>query len=451
MMESTRRDVTVLVPLSKGNPDKEENLRKCPTVQVKNVIFDSIHEKENLMDYVQRLKKVVSENNVSVVLPTSDVSTFVHAALARDFAHIPGPSVESCYLAFHKPYTRQHLDLGETPTAYDVLDLDSPTLFQDAERALEKVGLPAFVKSATATLAYGLKKIENYDDLKDALEDFKTMRDKNPDCLTSPSAAFYRDYFKEYLDVQKYPLALRDVVLVEPFLDAETLCTADGCVVDGKLVHWTITDELQYDGHEAKFTSMLGPTNEPQDIQTRMWRIYDRIMDRMIQAGFNDGYTNIEIFKMKDGTLRLCEVNARGSRLVQGIYKQVYRNANQDYVYLSAGTGIVPVTPPPTGRHGVAYMAKFLGLERPGNLMDFDKITQLKSDPDVHIEPYFGRDDAVPDIPGSAGCDICSVVAFGNDRRAMMKKLVEVLRLIVKKPERLAYPVSEENMMSILY
>ncbi|XP_066263208.1 uncharacterized protein [Branchiostoma lanceolatum] len=407
----------------------------------------------------QLSERVVKENNVNVVLPTTDLSTFVHAALARDFPHIPGPSVESCYLAFHKPYTRQYLDLAETTTPYGTLDLDSPTLFQDAERTLEKVGLSAFVKSGTATLAYGLKKIENYDDLKDALVDFKTMRDEHPDFMFAPSAAFYRDYFTEYLDVKKYPLALRDVVLVEPFLDAETLCTADGCVVDGKLVHWTfptcrhsqITDELQYDGHEAKFTSMLGPTNEPQDIQTRMWRIFDDVMAKMIQCGFNDGFTNVEIFKMKDGKLRLCEVNARGSRLVQGIYRQVYKNANQDYVYLAAGTGIVPATPPPTGRHGVAYMAKFLGLERPGNLMDFDQIAKLKSDPDAYISPYHGPDDELADIPGSAGCDICAVVAYGNSRHAMMKKLVDVLRLIVKKPERLAYPVSEENMMSILY
>ncbi|XP_066280168.1 uncharacterized protein [Branchiostoma lanceolatum] len=450
-MSSTRRDVTVLVPLSKENPDKEEDLRKCPTVQVKNVIFNDIRQKENLMDYVQRLKKVVKENDVSVVLPTTDLSTFVHAALARDFPHIPGPSVESCYLAFHKPYTRQYLDLAETTTPYDALDLDSPSLFQDAERTLEKVGLPAFVKPATATLALGLKKIENYDDLKDALVDLKKMRDEHPDFMFAPSAAFYRDYFTEYLDVKKYPLALRDVVLVEPFLDAETLCTADGCVVDGELVHWTITDELQYDGHEARFTSMLGPTNEPQDVQTRMWRIYDDIMGKMIQRGFNDGYTNVEIFKMKDGKLRLCEVNARGSGQVQGVYRQVYKNANQDYVYLAAGTGIVPATPPPTGRHGVAYMAKFLDLERPGNLMDFDQIAKLKSDSDVYISPRCGPDDKLAAIPGSAGCDIGTVVAYGNSRHAMMKKLVDVLRLIVKKPERLAYPVSEENMMSILY
>ncbi|XP_066263211.1 uncharacterized protein [Branchiostoma lanceolatum] len=191
-MSSPRRDVTVLVPLCKESPDKEEDLRKCPTVEVKNVIFNSIGEKENLMDYVQRLKKVVKENNVNVVLPTTDLSTFVHAALARDFPHIPGPSVESCYLAFHKPYTRQYLDLAETTTPYDALDLDSPTLFQDVERTLEKVGLPAFVKSGTATLAYGLKKIENYDDLKDALVDFKTMRDEHPDFMFAPSAAFYR-------------------------------------------------------------------------------------------------------------------------------------------------------------------------------------------------------------------------------------------------------------------
>ncbi|KAI8487820.1 hypothetical protein Bbelb_345580 [Branchiostoma belcheri] len=329
-MSSTRSDVSVLIPFSNENKEKEETLRQCPSVQVSEVIFSNIDEKETLLDYVQRVKRLVAEHNINIILPTIDLSTFVHAAIAKDFPHIPGPSVESCYLAFHKAYTRQYLDSGESQTPYDVVDLDSPTMLEDAERALEKIGLPAFVKPAAAFDTFGVAKVENLEDLKRALLNLRTMRDENPGFTSSPSAPFFKDYFKQYLDVEKHPLALRDVVIVEPYLDAVALYTVDGCVVDKEIVPWTITDELRFDHQEAKFMTVIAPTSEPADLQERIWDVYMGVMTRMVQFGFNNCFTNIEVFRMKDGQLRLCEVNARGSKQMQGCYRQSYKNANQE-------------------------------------------------------------------------------------------------------------------------
>ncbi|CAH1249282.1 Hypp8571 [Branchiostoma lanceolatum] len=440
-MSSIRSDVSVLVPFSNGDKDKTEALRRCPTVQVSEVVFSNIEEKETLLDYVQRVKKLVADHNINIILPTIDLSTFVHAAIARDFPHIPGPSVESCYLAFHKAYTRQYLDPMENLMSFDVVDLDSPTMLEDAERALEKVGLPAFVKPAAAFDTFGVAKVENYEDMKRALQNLRTMRDEHPDFESSPSAAFFKDYFKQYLDVEKYPLALRDVVIVEPYLDAVALYTVDGCVVDKEIVRWTITDELRFDHQEAKFMTVISPTSEPEDLQKRIWDVYEGVMARMVQFGFNNCFTNIEVFRMKDGQLRLCEVNARGSKQLQGCYTESYKNANQDYVYLTAGRGIKYVTPPETGRWASAYIVKFDDLERPGNLMDFDQIEKLKSDPDVYFILTAGPDDDVTNFTGSAGSHFCWLFTYGDSREAMIRKLVDVLKLVVKKPERLTYPV----------
>ncbi|XP_035693329.1 uncharacterized protein LOC118427585 [Branchiostoma floridae] len=441
-MSSPRSDVSVLIPFSEEDKDMAEILRQCPTVQVSEVIFNNIEEKETLLDYVQRLKKLVVDHNINIIVPTtSDVCTFAHAAIARDFPHIPGPSVESCYLAFHKAYSRQYLDPTENPPPYDVVDMDSPTILEDAQGALEKVGLPAFVKPAAAYGTFGVAKVENYEDMKLALQNLRTVRDEHPDFLASPSAAFFKDYFKQYLDVEKYPLALRDVVIVEPYLDAVALYTVDGCIVDKEIVHWTITDELRFDHQEAKFMTVIAPTSEPEDVQKRIWDVYDAVMARMVQFGFNNCFTNIEVFRMKDGQLKLCEVNARGSLQLQGCYRECYENANQDYVYLTAGRGIKYVTPPLTGRWASAYHVKFDNLERPGNLMDFDQIEKLKSDPDVLFTLTVGPDDDVTNFTCNAGWYFCKLFTYGNSREAMIRKLVDVLKLVVKKPERLTYPV----------
>ncbi|XP_066264333.1 uncharacterized protein [Branchiostoma lanceolatum] len=378
-MSSTRSDVSVLIPFANEDKHKAEALRQCPTVQVSEVVFSNIEEKETLLDYVQRVKKLVACHNINIILPTIDLSTFVHAAIARDFPHIPGPSVESCYLAFHKAYTRQYLDPTESPTPYDVVDLDSPTMLEDAERALEKVGLPAFVKPASAFGSVGVAKVENYEDMKRALQNLRTMRAEHPHYKASPSAALFKDYFKQYLDVEKYPLALRDVVIVEPYLDAVAFYSVDGCVVDKEIVPWTITDELRFDHQEAKFMTVISPTSEPEDLQKRIWDVYEGVMTRMVQFGFNNGFTNIDVFRMKDGQLRLCEVNAGGSKQLQGCYTESYKNANQDYVYLTAGRGVKYVTPQTkTGRWASAYIIRFDNLERPGNLMDFHQVGEIE-------------------------------------------------------------------------
>ncbi|XP_035658724.1 uncharacterized protein LOC118403949 isoform X2 [Branchiostoma floridae] len=321
--------------------------------------------------------------------------------------------------------------------------MDSPTMLEDAQRALEKVGLPAFVKPGAGFGTFGVTKVENFEDMKRALQNLRTMRDEHPDFLASPCAAFFKDYFKEYLDVEKYPLALRDVVIVEPYLDAEALYCVDGCIVDKEIVQWTITDELRFDQKEAKFMCVICPTSAPEDLQKRIWDVYDGIMTRMVQFGFNNGFTNVELFMMKDGQLRLCEVNARGSKELQYCYTECCENVNQDYVYLTAGRGIRYITPPQTGRWAICYIVKFDKLERPGNLMDFDQIEKLKSDPEVLFIMYDipDPDDDVTNFNDTSAWYFCKMFTYGDSREAMIRKLVDVLKLVVKKPELLTYPV----------
>ncbi|XP_066270286.1 uncharacterized protein [Branchiostoma lanceolatum] len=439
-MSSIRNDVNVLIPFSDVDKRQEQALRQCPTVQVPEVIFSNIEKKETLMEYVQRAKKLVAYHNVDVILPINDVGTFVHAAIARDTPHIRGPTVESCFLAFHKAYTRRYLDPAGDLTPYGVVDLDSATMLEDAARALEKVGFPAFVKPAAAMSAFGVAKVQNYEDMKRALQNLQTMREEQPNFKSSPSAAFFKDYFQQYLDVRKYPLALRDVVIVEPYLDAVAHYTVDGCVVDKEIVRWVITDSLRNEHQDARFLSSI-TTSEPEDSQRQLWDVYDGVMTRMVEFGFNNCFTQLEVFKMKDGQLRLCEVNARGSKQQQGIYAVSHKNANQDYVYLTAGRGIKYATPLETGRWACAYTLRFNKLERPGNLVDFDQIEKLESDPDVDVFLAAGPDDDVTSFAGSAGSYFCWMFAYGNSREATVRKVVDVLKCVAKKPKRLIYPV----------
>ncbi|XP_035671265.1 uncharacterized protein LOC118412487 [Branchiostoma floridae] len=140
--------------------------------------------------------------------------------------------------------------------------------------------------------------------------------------------------------------------------------------------------------------------------------------------------------------LKLIEVNARASRHHQAIYSGCFENGRMDYVSLSAGHDIRHAPPVPTGKHGIMYLVKFQELERAGNLMDFGQIDKLRTDPDVHFILTAGPDEEVTDFFGSTGAHFCIVLAFGNTRTAVIRKLADVLHLTVKKPEKLTYPIS---------
>ncbi|XP_066294205.1 uncharacterized protein [Branchiostoma lanceolatum] len=439
-MSSIGRELSVLVPFSDNNPEEEDRLRQYPLVQVKQVVYSNIDDNTLLLDYVKQVKKTVKDTGISSILTLSDISTFVHSAVVRDFPSVSGPSVEACFLAFHKAYTREHLEPTAEPIPYCVVDLDSPTVSTDARKALDTVGFPACVKPATGYASFGVKRVNSCAEMSDALDSLRTVRDEHPNFLTSPSASFFRSYYEEYLDVTKYSLALRDVVVVEPYMEAEAMYAVDGCVINGTIVHWAIADTLRFDEEDARFASMILPTAADDGLQGEIWRLYDAVLTRMIQFGFDNSFAMIEVFKMKDGEIRLVEVNARANRLHHAVYSACLEPGLQDHASMSAACGIGFSQPAPTGKHGIVYPVFFKKPEKPGNLMDFDVIKKLQNDSDVEFLLLAGPDDDMSDLLSST--HFCAVTVCADSRQAMMNRLVEVLRLTVKKPEKLTYPMS---------
>ncbi|XP_078573754.1 uncharacterized protein LOC144860431 isoform X2 [Branchiostoma floridae x Branchiostoma japonicum] len=436
-MSSIERGVSVLVPFSDYNPKEENELLRCPSVQVQKVLFSNIGDNTQLLTYVKQVKKTVKDADVNTILTWSDMSTFVNSAVVRDVHTVSGPSVEACFLAFHKAYTREYLDPTVKPLPYCTVDLDSPTT--DAKEALSKVGYPAFMKPATGCSSFGVKKVYSYEEVNNVLDNLRKMKDEQPKFLTAPSASFFKTFYEKYLDVTKYPLALRDVVIIEPYLEAEKLYVVDGCVVNGSIVHWVITDTLRFDEQDARFVSMILPTTADDDLQNKIWEFYDAVMTRMIQFGFDNSFANIEVFKMKDGEIRLCEVNARASRHHHALYSRCLEHGRMDDAIMSAGCGIQVFPPVPTGKHGIMYPVYFQALETPGNLLYFD---ELKADSDVDFLLFSRPDDEVVDLLSNFPQQLCTVLTFGETREVVVKKLTDVLQLIVKKPEKLTYPIA---------
>ncbi|CAH1240235.1 Hypp5958 [Branchiostoma lanceolatum] len=439
---AAKQPVTILVPFCYRAVDyssTENLLRTCEGIPVGKVIFSYIEEGQSLLDYFYRLKEVVTDNNVGVVLALYDSATLVQSALVREFPNrLEGPSVESSFLAYHKVYTSQCLDPDIDPSPHGVLDLDSKTLLEDAATLLKKMELPAFAKVPCGDASQGVWKISTTSQLTDILEATGRINDEHYSqnehiC----SATFMRDFFQKVLDVDHYPMVLRNTIIVEPYIDAPAKVCVDGCVYNKEIIHWAISDSLHWPGQDISFQGSCMPSTLPDMIQTRLWGGFDKVVGRMVDHGFNNQFVHVEYFILANGQIKLIEVNARMSGNLSGLYTACLSGPLPLKTYLGLCCGVRPNPPVPTGRAALNLPLQvhenYTG--KAGDMVNLSVVENLREDLEVKITWVMAFDEEF--LPGKA--EFAKLWAYGKTPDDAKKKCREAVQRLVKKPEQLKF------------
>eukprot|EP00058_Branchiostoma_floridae_P003709 XP_002589197.1 hypothetical protein BRAFLDRAFT_74645 [Branchiostoma floridae] len=82
----------------------------------------------------------------------------------------------------------------------------------------------------------------------------------SPENRHSCSATFMRDFLQKVLDVDHYPMVLRDTIIVEPYIDAPAKACVEGCVYNKEILHWAISDSLHWPGQDIPFQGSYMPS-----------------------------------------------------------------------------------------------------------------------------------------------------------------------------------------------
>ncbi|XP_078608310.1 uncharacterized protein LOC144880154 isoform X2 [Branchiostoma floridae x Branchiostoma japonicum] len=391
----------------------------------------------DLLEYTDMLKDIVRQEHVTGVVSRLDLETLVHAALSEEFPHISGPTVESCFLALHKFYSRTVLDPNPIPC--EALDLDSPTLEEDANLALQRVGLPAFLKPGLGTGSEAIYKISRKTELLPAILDIKgalTGAKFNP---YNPSIHLLRNFVVRYLDTKKYPLALRQVIVLEKYVDVKMKVTVDGYVHKGKVNHLLTTESVYFPSRWDNAAGYYHPCRATAQVKDDIVKTFVKVVEGMTALGFDNQVLHGEFFVKSSGAPSLIEISVGrlGLSHLQVCLSQGDPVRLQLQLVSGEGVDLLRVGECPV----------FLGYIVPRSsgpatdYIDFDKVDEISREQGVHVVLKVDKDDQITMLGqgGGLGDYVARVVIQGLSYEKSVEKFKRFSKQILKKQEWYAW------------
>ena len=356
----------------------------------------------DLLAYTDRCRAYVAAHPIDAVFYSRDVADIVAAVLCEEFG-LPGPSVESVFRCLHKYYGRR---VEPDPPRCDYIALD------DARPSVP--GYPCYLKPPWLNLGILGFKLESDDDLHRALA---TVRREYP-----AWAALYLPFFERYIDAEKFPLARREIMLVEEFVDGPQV-TVEGWVADAPPAVWAITDTNTYPGTRVIDNFSL-PSRQPAHIQTLLVEQAARAAERV---GLARGFFNVE-FWCHDDAVTLTEVNGRAATC----FYNLYRGCLDACIYeagLELAAGRTPRRlPTPNAAVGGQFNVITFGEDPAETLFDFERARTVPG-LTVYVEP--GQE--VRPV-SEFGVVLAQVDLFGPSYEAIRGEAEQVRRALLRQP-----------------
>ncbi len=314
----------------------------------------------DLLAYTDRCREYIKTHSIDAIFYSRDVADIVAAVLCEEFG-FPGPSVESVFLCLHKYYGRQY---EPQPVRCEPIDL------ADAQPPVTRY--PCYLKPPWLNLGILGFKLDSDADLQRALA---VVRREYP-----AWSALYLPFFERYIDGEKFPLASREIMLVEDFVEGPQV-TVEGWVANGQAALWAITDTNTYPGTRIIDNFSL-PSRQPAHIQALLAQ---QALEAIGNIGLDNGFFNIE-FWCHDDAVTLTEVNGRAATC----FYNLYRRCLGACIYQAGLTlaGGQPSQPPRQQTEVVGGQFNFItfGEDWAERLFDFGQARQVRG-LTIYVEP----------------------------------------------------------------
>lgn len=358
----------------------------------------------NLLEYINQCRSYIQTHQIDAIFYSRDVADLVAAVLCEEFG-FPGPSVESVFLCLHKYYARC---CERAPIRCDAIDL--------AAANLPPLSYPCYLKPPWLNLGILGFKLDSAVDLQHALT--IARRDYGS---WSP---LYFPFFRRYIDLQKYPLATRDIMLVEEFIDGPQV-TVEGWVHQQQPYIWAITDTNTYAGTRVIDNFSL-PSRQPAHIQTLLAQ---RAQEAIGRVGLDNGFFNIE-FWCHDDAVTLTEINGRAA----SCFYHLYRRCLGACIYeagLALASGHNPSLPP---THATMVGGQFnlitFGEDRADALLDLDRVQDVPA-----LNVFVSPDQGVKQV-SEFGIVLAQIDIFGQSYEEIHAEAERLRRLLLRQPEK---------------
>lgn len=358
----------------------------------------------DLLQYLDRCRDYIRAHHIDAIYYSRDVADLAAAALCEEFG-FAGPSVESIFLCIHKYYSRKS---EPEPIRCEYIDL------QDADPHL--AAYPCYLKPPWLNLGILGFKLNSPVDLSQALK--IARRDYG---AWSP---LYYPFFRRYVDLKKYPLATRDIMLVEEFIDGPQV-TVEGWVYQREPHIWAITDTNTYPATRVIDNFSL-PSRHPAHIQRLLTQ---RAKEAIRGVGLDNGFFNVE-FWCHENSVTLTEINGRAATCFYNLYRQCLGACIYE-AGLQLACGRNPAVDMTAARQaGGQFNFITFAEDRADRLLDFARARAIPG-----LTLYFSEHDQVKQM-SEFGIVLAQLDLFGDSYEEIHAQAEQLRRSVLKQPDK---------------
>ncbi|XP_070580247.1 uncharacterized protein [Ptychodera flava] len=372
-----------------------------------------------LTEYTKRCEDMIERHSIDFLLSCRDDTSVVKAALCNKYPHIPGPTLEATLLCHNKYLTRKYADPDPHPIKYAHLDLDSFT-DDDLEEALKTVGSPAIIKPCVGTASFGVAKVINLQDIVQQMDLLKTF-----------PASGLSDFLKARIRHDKYPEAFNNGVILEEYVDAAAIVGVEGLIANGQIIPWQVCDVLLWKKQSCCMKGAILPSILDEDVIETVVAKFGDIAERLISHGYNNDFLAMEIFILKNGDVKLGEVNQRMYSPLINLYNRCYTNGNPVQALFNLAQNN-PIQRPIKVKYGLNALIKSYN-EQPTRLSDLLELNDPNTK-DLFTTLYL-PDEEVPTSPGDAGIIIAEANFISSCYEDLLPAFYSLCSKVIKKPE----------------
>lgn len=289
-----------------------------------------LREPGTITSYIDRAVEYVKEHAITGVIAGHDLASIVAAAVSERCG-LPGPSAESMFLCFHKYYSRR---AEESKLWFDYILLDSSS---NKGEWRQKVRYPCFIKTPFLFAANGCFCVRNEEEMETSLASLQTY--------TAPYFAVYKELFEACIDVEKYPLAVQNIVVVEELVENAHLYTIDGWFdTEGTYSLYVSGDTVYYTKRKQSPLAWIVPSRISGQLLKEVTDFCQEIGQRF---KLRSTFTSIEIWR-RGSRMDLVEVNGRFTYSFTYLYRAMWPDyvMYKAVVQLSCGVSEKIVQPP---------------------------------------------------------------------------------------------------------
>jgi hypothetical protein len=380
---------------------------------------------ERMKEIEDSIVRTLDENpDIDGVFADIDIEIMILSAVLNKYPrklNFTVPSYENIFLCKNKYYQRLH---DRNPIKFSYIDIFA----DDWDKNLPS--FPFFLKPTDLLMSMFQYVIRDRAQLKEMV---LMLRENLPHFNRE-----FRYFHEKYLDVEKYPLATRHIMLCEELVQNAQQISWEGWADNNGDVH---SYSVEYYGVPVPglIAYTIVPYHLPQETKYKVEKTCSTFLK---DIGFKNGFVHIELWIREDGDIKIIEVNPRACFVYLELYRKTYGiELVEDIAKISRGEkpDLIPFHCQNVKTYSCIGLISTKLNGKVKDLIDLDALEREKKEHPDYVFWSFNEDLLDPDFEivdniENAGRLIVTI-SFGKDTFEKTEQEIRRLRKVILKKE----------------